>query len=223
MRNFAFPNYSNAQFLSIAGAVLLHIILTAFAFLPSKPMVIREQFIQVNLARPSQHASYQQKSIKLENNFIIAKAFGTAKSQNNPNKLSDNKLATAQKDKESDNNKKDIQNSFLTSGEVARDAIADNGAYTKPVFDAPSLQNGAPTYPEYARRNGIQGKVILEVQVTREGEAKEVAIVSSSGYDTLDKAAFEAVKNWHFIPARLNGKVVDTPMPILIPIIFSFS
>jgi TonB family protein len=224
MFKYTVLNNSGSHFFAIAGAMFLHIILAAFVLSSSKPMVISDQFIEVNLARPSKQALQKESAaIKLENNFIVASKTGNiSKNQTANKKPLENKLAEIEKDKKLDQAKA-IENTAVTTGKISKDAIADNGAYTKPVFDAPSLQNGAPSYPEYARRNGMQGKVMLEVHVNKEGSASAVLVVNSSGYGVLDKAAYEAVKNWHFIPAKIDGKAVETPMPVLVPVIFSFS
>jgi TonB family protein len=59
-----------------------------------------------------------------------------------------------------------------------------------------------PNYPESARRDGREGRVLLRVLVDHQGRSKRVEINSSSGDDALDHAAAEAIKRWRFHPAR---------------------
>lgn len=59
-----------------------------------------------------------------------------------------------------------------------------------------------PEYPESARRDGHEGRVLLRVLVDDQGHAKQVEINRSSGTEALDRAAAEAIKRWRFHPAR---------------------
>lgn len=83
---------------------------------------------------------------------------------------------------------------------------------------APYADNPKPTYPAYARRRGIEGRVVLHVEVTAEGGVAVVAVVESSGHDTLDAAAATAVRHWRFQPARRDG--VAVPSHLRVPIVF---
>jgi protein TonB len=64
------------------------------------------------------------------------------------------------------------------------------------------LNNPKPVYPASAKKMGMEGKVMLKVFVSREGRVLNIEVGQSSGYEILDKAALEAVKNWRFVPAR---------------------
>ena len=67
-----------------------------------------------------------------------------------------------------------------------------------------------PKYPDSARRDGREGRVLLRVLVDNQGRSKEVEINRSSGSDALDRAAAEAIKRWRFYPARHGDKVVES-------------
>lgn len=62
--------------------------------------------------------------------------------------------------------------------------------------------NPAPVYPRIARQRGWEGTVELRVLVAREGLPTRVEIAKSSGYDVLDNAALETIKDWHFLAAQ---------------------
>lgn len=56
-----------------------------------------------------------------------------------------------------------------------------------------------------------EGRVILRVKVLASGEAGEVQLQKSSGFDRLDAAAMAAVKKFKFNPARTrSGRTVDS-------------
>lgn len=89
---------------------------------------------------------------------------------------------------------------------------------SKAIYNAEYLNNPAPIYPPLAKSRNIEGKVLLEVLVSEKGEASKLKIISSSGSNLLDESAFEAVKNWKFIPAQKFGKNVEAT--IIVPIEF---
>jgi len=67
-----------------------------------------------------------------------------------------------------------------------------------------------PIYPEIARRQGHEGRVLLRVLVDDQGRTKSVEINRSSGSDALDHAATQAIKLWRFYPARAGDKPVES-------------
>ncbi len=79
--------------------------------------------------------------------------------------------------------------------------------------------NPIPTYPRFARVNGIEGLVLLEVSVNSLGYITDIFIKKTSGHTLLDRAAYSAVKNWLFIPAVRNGKNINSKIDI--PVRFS--
>jgi len=64
-----------------------------------------------------------------------------------------------------------------------------------------------PPYPEVARRSKIEGVVVLEAVITKTGTVEEVKVLRSL-HPVMDQAAVNAVKQWKYKPAILNGKPV---------------
>lgn len=64
-----------------------------------------------------------------------------------------------------------------------------------------------PEYPDEARRQNIQGAVVLEVHIDRNGSVQDVKLVS--GPEVLAEAAAAAVKQWKFKPRIANGHLVE--------------
>jgi protein TonB len=60
-----------------------------------------------------------------------------------------------------------------------------------------------------SRRMGEEGEVRLSIHVAADGRVITAKVARSSGSDRLDKAALEAVTQWRFIPARLDGVAID--------------
>jgi len=85
-----------------------------------------------------------------------------------------------------------------------------------PSSDADYLQNPTPVYPPISRRMGEQGKVTYKVWIGVDGKAQRAELVSSSGFSRLDKAAYDAVMSWRYVPGKRNG--VPEAMPFNVPI-----
>ena len=64
-----------------------------------------------------------------------------------------------------------------------------------------------PEYPRLARLRRLQGVVILEVTVDRQGDVANVTVLRSA--EGLDEAAVEAVRQWRYEPTVMNGTPVS--------------
>jgi protein TonB len=71
------------------------------------------------------------------------------------------------------------------------------------------VSSPAPRYPRDAQRRGESGNVLLRVHVGSDGEPTTVDLVQGSGSRSLDRAAVDAVRRWHFAPAIRNGQPVE--------------
>ncbi|MGG5820050.1 energy transducer TonB, partial [Falsiroseomonas sp. HW251] len=75
-----------------------------------------------------------------------------------------------------------------------------------PPRTASGVRNPQPDYPLASRRRGEQGRVVLLVHVEPDGRVRDLAVVGSSGYPTLDAEAERAVRRWRFEPATIDGR-----------------
>jgi TonB family protein len=82
------------------------------------------------------------------------------------------------------------------------------------VGEAKVLQRVEPEYPEAARQQQIQGPVVLEVQVGKNGAVQQLTVIS--GNSMLVTAASEAVRQWRFKPIVQNGRAVHFQIRIQI-------
>lgn len=88
----------------------------------------------------------------------------------------------------------------------------------QPSFRQPPRQ---PSYPSQARRRNQQGVVLVEVRLDARGRQRSLSVLRSSGVDSLDRAALEAVAQWHFRPETAGGQAV--PSRVQIPIKFALT
>ncbi len=87
-----------------------------------------------------------------------------------------------------------------------------------PHFNAAYLHNPAPLFPPMSRRLGEEGKVLLRVKVSPEGQPLAVDIEKGSNFERLDQAARDAVGRWRFVPARRGEQSVEGT--VIVPIAF---
>ena len=72
----------------------------------------------------------------------------------------------------------------------------------------------SPEYTNQARKARIQGTVVLQAVVTVDGRAEDISVMRGLG-SGLDEKAIEAVKKWHFNPARdADGHPVAVAVPM---------
>jgi len=91
-------------------------------------------------------------------------------------------------------------------------------ALTAARFDADYLHNPAPAYPAQSRRLKEEGTVLLLVRVSAEGTPLSVEVRNSSGFERLDEAGLQAVRQWRFVPAKRGSETVAAS--VLVPIQF---
>jgi protein TonB len=72
----------------------------------------------------------------------------------------------------------------------------------------------APVYPVVARQAHIEGVVILEAVLDDQGRVESVRVLRS--ISLLDQAAVDAVRQWRFTPALLNGQAVPVVMTVTV-------
>ncbi|EPY01825.1 energy transducer TonB [Magnetospirillum fulvum] len=83
---------------------------------------------------------------------------------------------------------------------------------------AEPLDAPPPSYPLSARRRGLEGRVQLRIAIDANGRVETVDVAASSGSETLDDAAVEAVRRWRFRPERRGGET--RAATIVVPIRF---
>jgi protein TonB len=67
-----------------------------------------------------------------------------------------------------------------------------------------------PPYPPISVRLGEQGTVLMEVNITTEGNVDQCTVINSSGSERLDNAACDWVKaRWRWQPPTFEGKTVS--------------
>ncbi len=67
-----------------------------------------------------------------------------------------------------------------------------------------------PVYPFKARRQNIEGTVMLECLVDSKGKIKEIRVISAEPEGIFEASAKEALEHWRFRPGKIKGRPVST-------------
>jgi TonB family protein len=100
------------------------------------------------------------------------------------------------------------------SASANKPAAADKQASGEKVVDARKLvtkpkilKEVKAEYPQAAKDAKIQGNVVVDIRIAKDGSVIDTRVVKS--IPELDKAATEALKKYKFQPVLLNGQPVD--------------
>jgi protein TonB len=69
-----------------------------------------------------------------------------------------------------------------------------------------------PIYPPLAKQARIQGRVVLDAVISKDGTIQNLTV--KSGHALLQSAALDAVKQWVYKPTLLNGEPVEVSTEI---------
>jgi periplasmic protein TonB len=71
-----------------------------------------------------------------------------------------------------------------------------------------------PTYPPLAKSARIQGEVVLQAMISKQGTIENLHLLS--GHPMLTAAAIDAVRQWRYRPYILNGEPVEVETQITV-------
>ncbi len=78
---------------------------------------------------------------------------------------------------------------------------------TEDLSEKMVIQRVVPNYPDQARQAGLQGAVLLQAWIRKDGTVGDIKIIK--GPLLLGQAAYQAVKQWRYKPYLLNGQFVE--------------
>lgn len=88
--------------------------------------------------------------------------------------------------------------------------VSDGITPPQKIHDVP------PLYPTLAQIARIEGMVILEATIDVDGRVQHARILRSGPVQQLDEAALTAVRQWIYMPTRLNGQPVSVVMTVTV-------
>ena len=81
-------------------------------------------------------------------------------------------------------------------------------------MEANLLASRVPVYPEVAKEDHIEGPVVVQALISKDGVVDRVHVIE--GNPRLRSAAAEAVQKWRYKPYLLNGKPVEVATTITV-------
>mgnify|MGYP001472045159 FL=1 len=100
----------------------------------------------------------------------------------------------------------------ISQAEADLAAARDANLQQTNIVSAASLKRVrmvSPSYPDSARKRGIEGWVELAFTVQTNGTVDQVEVRNASPADVFDDAAIRAVRQWRFEPVERNGQRVE--------------
>jgi periplasmic protein TonB len=110
--------------------------------------------------------------------------------------------------------------------------LGSPGTYARPIMPTPpptpkpapfhvsQMSEGSlayklvPTYPSLAKSARIQGQVLLQALISKQGMIENLRVIS--GHPMLVTAAVQAVRQWRYRPYILNGEPVEVETQITV-------
>lgn len=99
---------------------------------------------------------------------------------------------------------------------VSEPSTADGSGASKPpkqltvpaaVMAENLLTKAVPAYPPAAKKARIQGTVVLEAMISKEGTVENLRVLS--GPQELQQSSLDAVRQWTYKPYLLNGDPIE--------------
>jgi TonB family protein len=82
------------------------------------------------------------------------------------------------------------------------------------IMDENLIVQRVPAYPEVAKISGVEGDVVMQALISKDGTVKRVHVME--GDSRLRSAAEEAVYKWRYRPYVLNGRPVEVATTVTV-------
>ena len=191
----------------IIGIVLLLHALPALEFLhfSSRPPKMDDARVMANLVSPDTAANKSQQ----------APATPPPKSKEDPKKKTvEDKSPQKPTPPQTQNTSQQTQQQTKSETQMQNAAVAPSttgGASGTPIqTDIGKLvvvyqPDADAYYPSFSKRSGEQGTVVVRLIISEAGEVEDVAILQSSAFPRLDRAATYIGRRYRFKPFLVNG------------------
>ena len=105
-----------------------------------------------------------------------------------------------------------VPNTLINSIPVAQPKLAQKVTVSSGVAQGLLVHQVTPRYPPQARQARVQGTVVLQALIGKDGSVRNLHAVS--GPALLTQAAVDAVKQWRYKPYYLDGQPVEAETQI---------
>lgn len=113
---------------------------------------------------------------------------------------------------------------WAETGAAVSESAAAAGITQNDYFDMVRLKiESRKKYPGTARSRRIEGSVSIRFGINADGRLNSAEIIRSSGHESLDKAAFNAVKNAAPFPQPPSNLFKNKPINLEIAVLFQLT
>ncbi len=112
-----------------------------------------------------------------------------------------------------------VSTNNLTPDENPDGSIPEPGTFIPHSVQPVCTYRPVPEYPDMARQAGVEGRVILQVFISPEGNPVEALVIDSSGLGSMDDAAMSSVMESSWSPARRDDGV---PVGVWTSVVYNF-
>jgi periplasmic protein TonB len=90
--------------------------------------------------------------------------------------------------------------------------VAGAAEYEASDVDSPPklVRNMPVNYPPQAKRDRVEGRVVVRCLIDAKGKADKMEVVESEPAGVFDETALKSLKYWQFRPGVLKGEMVAT-------------
>jgi periplasmic protein TonB len=92
--------------------------------------------------------------------------------------------------------------------------VVEHPVHISHMSEGDLVKKVLPSYPPLARSARIQGAVILQAMISKQGAIENLRLLT--GHPMLAPAAIEAVRQWRYRPYILNGEPVEVDTQITV-------
>ncbi len=97
---------------------------------------------------------------------------------------------------------------------VAAASLPQKVRVSQGVAEGLLIHQVKPSYPPLARQARIQGDVVMQATISKQGTIEHLTL--ESGHPMLAPAAIDAVRQWKYKPYFLNGEPVEVQTQITV-------
>ena len=190
----------------IIGIVLLMHALPALEFLhfSSRPPKMDDERVMANLVSPDTASSKSQQPPAPPPKPKEEPRKKTVEEKSSQKPTPPQTQNTQQQQKSESQSQSQMQNAAVapaTSGGASGTPIQTDIGKLVVVYQP----DADAYYPSFSKRSGEQGTVVVRLIISENGEVEDVAILQSSSFPRLDRAATDIGRRYRFKPFLVNG------------------
>ncbi|MDO6488492.1 M56 family metallopeptidase [Colwellia sp. 4_MG-2023] len=168
--------------------------------------------------RTTSNSAYQQELIQLRDDSHLSNTFisNHASKKSQHNSVLNNEFTT-----NADKNETSKESSLLNHA-ISKTAVTSASAHIEPedkvITIAPIRRNAKklksvnPIYPNIAKRKGIELEVEVNFTIDINGKVKNLQFINQQKVSYFKNSIRSAIRQWRFLPAKVNGKPVESQM-----------